>query len=69
MEGCVVHVNRACSVQVSLYGIEGQGLGPRCALLAVSDFREEERGAMTGITEDVFCDSLEESSFDVHVLH
>lgn len=34
-------------MQVSLYGIEGQGLGPRCALLAVSDFREEEGGAMT----------------------
>lgn len=27
------------------------------------------RGAMAGITKDVFCDSLEESSFDVHVLH
>lgn len=44
-------------------------MGPLCALLAFPDFREEERGAMAGITKDVFCDSLEESSFDVHVLH
>lgn len=46
MEGWVVQPSRACGMYVSLYGTEGQALGPVCAVRLsrlFHCFSEEER--------------------------